>query len=243
MTRTSIPEAIKRTVRQECGFGCVLCGCPIYDYDHIEEYSRVQKHETDNLALLCTECHRQKTNKRLPVSRVQDARKEPFNLKHGKTTCNNIIAFERFIKTAKIKFGTNYCTYDFSYGTFLSALCIDNNHLVQFKSIDGEFFINIKAYDTNNKEVLSIMNNVMCHSTDIFDVKYEGTILTVKEAKQRTILSVNFDTSGTIEILKMDMKYNNHSVYINKDDLLLNNKNYMFSRCTFENCPIAIAIG
>ena len=220
MKRPSIPESIKRTVRQECGFGCVLCGCPIYDYDHIEEYSRVQEHEVDNLALLCTEHHRQKTNKRLPVSRVKDARQEPFNVKHGKTTPNNIITFERFTKTAKIKFGTNYCTYDFSYGNFLSALCIDNNHLVQFKSIDGEFFINIKAYGANNKEVLSIINNELCHSTGIFDVKFEGTILTVKETKKRTILSFNFDMSGTIEILKMDMKYNKHSVYIDKDFLL-----------------------
>ncbi len=33
--RPKIPLPIQREVRQRCGFGCVICGLPLYDYDHI----------------------------------------------------------------------------------------------------------------------------------------------------------------------------------------------------------------
>jgi len=39
--RLKIPSDIKRTVRQKCGFGCVMCLCPIYDDEHLEECSKV----------------------------------------------------------------------------------------------------------------------------------------------------------------------------------------------------------
>ena len=32
----SIPEDVKQHVRQECGFGCVICGNIIIDYEHID---------------------------------------------------------------------------------------------------------------------------------------------------------------------------------------------------------------
>jgi hypothetical protein len=36
--RPPIPLPVKRLVRQQCAFGCVLCGLPLYEYDHIVPY-------------------------------------------------------------------------------------------------------------------------------------------------------------------------------------------------------------
>jgi hypothetical protein len=44
---------MKREIRQRCGFGCVLCGIRIYQYDHIIDYAQVQEHTADNITLLC----------------------------------------------------------------------------------------------------------------------------------------------------------------------------------------------
>lgn len=35
----NIPLPIQREVRQRCGFGCVICGMPLYEYEHMEEWA------------------------------------------------------------------------------------------------------------------------------------------------------------------------------------------------------------
>ncbi|UXS38237.1 HNH endonuclease [Agrobacterium tumefaciens] len=78
-SRAPIPEHTKRQVRQECYFGCVLCGAPVFHYDHIEEYSVVNEHKAGNLALLCERHHGAKTTGKLSADRVMEARKTPYN--------------------------------------------------------------------------------------------------------------------------------------------------------------------
>lgn len=43
-TARSIPAQIKHSVRQRCGFGCVICGSPIYEYDHMLGFAEVDRH-------------------------------------------------------------------------------------------------------------------------------------------------------------------------------------------------------
>ena len=49
----NIPAEIKRQVRQRCGFGCIICGLPIYEYEHMEEWAKVKRHRTEEITLLC----------------------------------------------------------------------------------------------------------------------------------------------------------------------------------------------
>lgn len=84
--RPDIPEPLKRQVRQRCGFGCVICGVPVYHYDHLEEYSRVRVHEPDNLVLLCPNHHQDKTSHRLPKALLTKAAANPRNLSHPRTS-------------------------------------------------------------------------------------------------------------------------------------------------------------
>jgi hypothetical protein len=46
-----VPAEIKRAVRQRCGFGCVLCGVPIFQYDHMIPFAEVQEHTEENITL------------------------------------------------------------------------------------------------------------------------------------------------------------------------------------------------
>jgi len=58
--RPPILEPMKRSVRQRCSFGCVICGLPLYEYHHMIPYADTEKHEEDNITLtwyfdsLCT---------------------------------------------------------------------------------------------------------------------------------------------------------------------------------------------
>lgn len=81
--RPEIPDPMKRAVRQRCGFGCVICGTPLYAYDHIIDYREVKEHKAENLTLLCDSHHREKTNGLLPLAQVQKRNASPYNIQHG----------------------------------------------------------------------------------------------------------------------------------------------------------------
>ena len=40
-TSRNMPLPIQREVRQRCGFGCVVCGLPLYEYDHLLGWTNV----------------------------------------------------------------------------------------------------------------------------------------------------------------------------------------------------------
>jgi hypothetical protein len=53
-----IPRGIKREVRRRSGFGCVICGCAIFEYEHVDPpFSEAKQHDPSGITLLCGQCH------------------------------------------------------------------------------------------------------------------------------------------------------------------------------------------
>jgi hypothetical protein len=74
----SIPEDVKRQVRQRCGYGCVICGTAIVEYEHARpEFAKARVHDPRGIALLCPTCHAKKTRNFLSVRRVLEAMEKP----------------------------------------------------------------------------------------------------------------------------------------------------------------------
>ncbi len=54
----NIPNEIKRIVRKKYGFGCIICGCAIYEYHHYNPpFSEAKEHNPEKIVLLCGKCH------------------------------------------------------------------------------------------------------------------------------------------------------------------------------------------
>jgi trigger factor len=51
--RPEIPEPMKREIRSRCAFGCVICGLPLYAYEHMEGWAKVLRHVASEITLLC----------------------------------------------------------------------------------------------------------------------------------------------------------------------------------------------
>lgn len=77
--RPKIPGKIKRELRQEAYFGCVKCGCPIIEYHHIEPWSKVKKHEKNNLVVLCPVCHHEANTGAYDSDKIREYKKNPIN--------------------------------------------------------------------------------------------------------------------------------------------------------------------
>jgi hypothetical protein len=79
-----IPAHVKLAVRRECGFGCVICGLAIAQYEHFDPpFKDAGAHDPAGIALLCGGCHDKKTHGFWSASKVAEARRDPITFKNG----------------------------------------------------------------------------------------------------------------------------------------------------------------
>lgn len=81
--RPPIPPEVKRILRKEAGFGCVVCGYPIYDYHHIIEFSHDPHMRPEDMIILCPNHHREV--RKISEVKQREYKAIPFNIKKGYT--------------------------------------------------------------------------------------------------------------------------------------------------------------
>ncbi|WP_051289210.1 HNH endonuclease signature motif containing protein [Chryseobacterium daeguense] len=188
--RPAISENIKRIVRQRCGFGCVLCGNPVIDYDHIEEYNIVKEHAEENLTLLCPEHHREKTAGRLPKELVIKNNKNPFNLRENKTGQNNLFYYGN--EATIIMGGNKFYTKDSGNTSILIPLVIFEKIPIHFRLENNELLLNVKLRDRNDDIIFLIENNQLKTSIGVWDFEYFGKKLIIREKKKSIFIEIEF---------------------------------------------------
>lgn len=191
--RPPIPSGIKRLVRQKCKFGCVICGSPIYDYEHLEEYSIVQEHSVDNIYLLCPNHHRLKSNGAITKDFI---RQKLNSLNRDSTTPQKI-------------FQTTY------------SLILGNNIIQQFRAPSGYFFdimgkdffklkvsdellIDACIHDRNGNPAIRILNNEYKIYDKMWDVEWDpiGVRLIFRNNPRNIVIDIKFQPKdNSIQLL------------------------------------------
>ena len=83
------PAHIARKLRQEAGFGCCVCGCPIFQYHHIIPYTEDDPHfRHEDMMILCPfphhyECHDYRESPTLSIEQQRAYKKNPHNIQKG----------------------------------------------------------------------------------------------------------------------------------------------------------------
>jgi hypothetical protein len=79
-----IPEPVRREIRRRAGFGCVVCGRAIGDYDHLDPaFEDPRIHHPDAIVFLCIGCHGLKTRGRFSAQRVRNHARKHAALQKG----------------------------------------------------------------------------------------------------------------------------------------------------------------
>ena len=75
---------IARQIRQACGYGCVICGDAIFQYEHIDpEFAEAREHSPEHIAALCGGCHDKITRGFWSKNKVKEARQNPVCKQQG----------------------------------------------------------------------------------------------------------------------------------------------------------------
>jgi hypothetical protein len=75
------PPRVARQLRQEAGFGCVVCGSPIIEYHHIIEWKESRHFDPEHMVVLCPSHHTEYG--KLGRQRAYKAKQSPHNIRHG----------------------------------------------------------------------------------------------------------------------------------------------------------------
>ena len=187
-----IPESVKLAVRQNSGFGCVICGMGIYDYEHVEpEFKDAQDHVAASITLLCPNHHAMKTRGTLPKTEVKKHMKSPAAFKSGFTF--GPLFYEG--GPIKVKIGDSVFS-DTPYPITVGGIPM----LSVRHPIDEGGPVNISAImaDYSGQPMMGINNNEWRASNERWDVKSEGSRITIRNGPKNIGLRFKNDPSDGI---------------------------------------------
>ncbi|SPU54094.1 HNH endonuclease [Bordetella trematum] len=237
-----IPKEIKREVRRQCGFGCVLCGVPVFHYDHINDFSVVREHTVENLALLCPTHHQNKTSGRLPREKVAKARENPYNLSRPRTSPDRW-----YFSGAEFHFmiGTNAYLFNFEDakegGTSRSAIRINGQDVFRVDMLDGEILLSAMFHDKVGRLILLVEQGEVVVSTRVFDYDIKGRHLTISDLDGGKLLDLHKLDDG-IEVRRGFFQYEGTSLVIIPEEIVMQPMNARLSGTRFEYCMVGVNV-
>lgn len=205
--KRNIPSRIKRQIRQECGFGCIICGNAIYQYEHIiPEFNDAKTHDVDKIGLLCGSCHDKVTRGFLPKEHIQNSRLSPFCLKDESSNLKYFInpKDDLIIELGNIKF----------INTF-NILVIDSCNILSIitpEIINSPPMISANFYDRNEKKIAWINNNEWFGDTESFDIETVGSVIKIRSDLHKIDLNIKLVHPNTVQISKLNLHYKGNSV-------------------------------
>lgn len=241
LDRRDIPLPIQREVRQRCGFGCVICGMPLYEYEHMEEWAKVKRHVAEEITLLCDQHHREKTGGLLPKDVVREADKNPYNLREN---VSKPYTLHFAGKEAKVEIGGNSFTcLDNGYGTAMIPISVDGTPLIGLILADGHLLLNLIVFDEFNNPVLHIKNNQLYYSTSPWDIQLVGKKLTIREAERKILFEIEFHPPNRVVINRGRFLRNGVEILVRPSDILITNNSILLSGNHAINCHGGLIIG
>ena len=204
-----IEESIRKQIREDAGYGCVVCGTLFCDYEHIEpEFHNAEQHDPTKMTLLCESCHGKVTGKRKSKRRVWVAKADPYCKK------NNVIREEVEPSALPIvQFGTNH------FNDIEILLYLHGKPLAWLEppTQKGEpFLVNAIFYDNKGKYVASLNRNQFTSVLGTHDVWGKGTRIEIRPQKGVVGLTLNIEGDKPVIIERISMNYLGNQLKVNK---------------------------
>ncbi len=202
-----IPSPTKRAVRRECGFGCVICGCCIYQYEHIEpEWRDAKAHAVSAIALLCGRCHDLVTRGFVQKQEIAEARLHPYCMEHGYGA----------VSLSGPRSDQRFCV---SLGgcTFVNPRCILRVFSTDLLSIrepevdSGPVRISAAFFNTRGQSILEIVENEYRVRSTNWDVEAVGGLFVVNDPTTE-VLRLEIKEPQHIRVTRMQMTYNGATI-------------------------------
>ncbi|HHQ6631940.1 TPA: HNH endonuclease [Serratia fonticola] len=234
-----IKASVRRKIREDAGYGCVICGNLFVDYEHIEpEFHCAQSHDPERMTLLCRGCHSRVTDKRTSKDRVWQCKADPATKRIG---------FASEILEPKDNLSIKLNTLTVSGSEVI--LRLHGKPLLWFEkglSHNEPLLLNAIFHDENSKPIAYISRNVfkaIVGNTDIIGTKNRIEIRT-----ETGIISLVLESAGgeVINIKSIKTQYGDACINSNDSgDLTISDSNthVIYNNSAFVDNEEGITLG
>jgi len=210
-----IPASIKRTIRKNSGYGCVVCGNAIVDYEHVDpEWNDAKSHNASKMTLLCPSCHAKVTRGTLSKARIKECMKDPWTFKNGLS----YDGLELPATDPKIFIGNSI------YQTQTVVLRAYGKNLLQFhppETANSPYRVSGEFYNQAGALISRIKKNIFESVLGEHDVQFVGTKITVKSpGQQKPSLVLERSGGEDLRIEELNMFYRGISFNVSKEGVL-----------------------
>lgn len=202
--KRAIPADVMRKVRQECGFGCVLCGRLPFKYDHFDpEWADAKEHRPEGIALLCGDCETQRTRHLIGINQIRLARAAPFNLQPGR---DPFWGLRLGSEPLDVVFGGNR-----SRNSDRHLLCVVNGVTLFGAERDGDGWVLVGSLcDDNGRASLRLQGSEIVASRGQWDINLTGRSLTVRRGSGDIVVELVMDgEQRVLELRRLKMSLAN----------------------------------
>ncbi|WCP84012.1 FKBP-type peptidyl-prolyl cis-trans isomerase [Vibrio harveyi] len=234
-----IPQSIRQQIRNEAGYGCVMCGSMFCDYEHIEpEFNDAHEHNPEHMTLLCGGCHHHVTGKRKSKKNVWKAKKNPFALTHGyvkeqlePTEDSIILLGNSTVEMTKV------------------VVEIHGKPILWFESPsepDEPILVNAIFTNKNGEKIAFINRNQFTATIGQADIKSEGTRIEFRPKPREISLALNIEADKPISIERLDMFEKGTGLQILSDksmQITQGKSTFVMSDSTISSCGTGFSLG
>lgn len=192
-TGRAIPAAVKREVRQRDGFGCIFCGLPVFEYDHLVDFAEVKEHDPANIHLLCPNHHRAKTAGRLSRAAIAERAKNPVNLSKDRSAEG--MPLEMAGDTVELKLGPTTYRNPSAIGAF-DAVVLSSRSLLSACWNDGWLTLDMILTDELGRAQIAIESGELRIFTKVWDYELIGRKLAIWTGPKRRSVEIDFEADG-----------------------------------------------
>lgn len=210
LTRT-IPPTVRAMIRKEAGYGCVFCGNPFVDYEHIDpEFKDAKTHDPDKMTLLCSGCHDNVTQGRWSKRCVWEAKTQPFAKKEGFIRNTLSPAQDK----AVIKMGDMRCSLS------NIVLSMFGKPIIWFEPShqpEAPIFLNAIFHDNNSKPIAYISRNIFRGIVGEHDIVSTAARFEFRLKKGVITLIIESKGDEPVEIKRLHMGYLGQEIVVSSD--------------------------
>jgi hypothetical protein len=174
---------VKREIRKRCGFGCVVCGNSIYDYEHVDPpFAEATTHDPSRMALLCPTHHRLVTSRIWSKEKVEQAMLAPAAL--GRGFASSCFDFE----------AEHHPTVVFGGATLSRCrvpVAVRGEPLFRIDAPEepkAPFRLTAHFFNSRGERSLDIVENEWQALTSNWDVEVAGPLITIRDEHRKISL-------------------------------------------------------
>jgi len=201
-----IPAAVARAVRQKSGFGCIICGLALYQYEHFDPpFEGASEQNPAGITLLCGACHDAKTRGHLSVATLRKAVDNPKSFKQGYARAAFDIGENR---PSFLLGGTRFEGME----TLIEVNTEPLFSLRPAEAPDAPYRLSGLFCDPNSQELFRIVDNEWQGDIAAWDIEVVGAQITVRAGARRIALEMHVEPPHLVSITQIDMAYKGASI-------------------------------